>query len=264
MKTQDKEKLNKLGLEENDKNEITFSGPAKHVYNTWQKILLDIFKEEDTVVQNNPLTIKQEILDVSKYSNHFPNQLVKLKDEEYITPASCLHVYSKIDKSMSDNHESYFVNGKCARSENGNLTFPFRLSLFTMSEFVVIGDEKIVREKYDLSVKKVEDLFLKYKIKGEYRFATDAFFLAESEGARLMQKLKGLKKEFTGTTNGYDIALSSLNYHEDYFGNNFSITRDNKPAFSMCIAFGIERLTAYSLLIWGDNKNEWPFEFKYE
>jgi hypothetical protein len=162
-----------------------------------------------------------------------------------------------------DQAKTYLVRGICARFEEGKWEAPFILPFFTMLEYVVIGSETEAKEQYDRALFIVEKLFAEFNIKGNYEFATDAFFLAGNKGAKLIQKLKGLKKEYVGVINSHSVALASLNYHEDYFSKIFSITRDGLPAFSTCIAFGIDRLVAYSILTWGEEKN-WPIEFQHE
>ena len=55
----------------------------------------------------------------------------------------------------------------------------------------------------------------------------------------------------------------SINKHERYFSDRFGILLDSKEkAESMCIAFGLERLVAMSLLKWGTNRNKWAKELE--
>ena len=98
-------------------------------------------------------------------------------------------------------------------------------------------------------------MFADIKMAGSFKVATDAFFLSSDRGARLVQKLKGLKREFTVTVDTTPVALASVNLHEDYFGRRFEITDGaGQTAWSCCAAFGIERLTAYGLLTWGGER----------
>jgi len=72
---------------------------------------------------------------------------------------------------------------------------------------------------------------------------------------------EGLKREFTSRLDGHDIALASINRHEDFFASAFRITLANGgPAHSFCVAFGLERLTAAGLLTWGPDQAQWPKE----
>jgi seryl-tRNA synthetase len=71
--------------------------------------------------------------------------------------------------------------------------------------------------------------------------ATDPFF--DPNGARtLMQKLFPVKEEFLF---GGDLAIASVNFHRNFFGEKCRIgLPDGSPAFTGCVAFGIERWLA--------------------
>ncbi len=268
MHSEIKTQLEKLGFETTAQGEVSLSGSAKKAHDRWCQLLTEMFTEKNTIIYSNPLMIDEQTLHTSKYSEHFPHQLVNAvsKNGDQIaccTPASCLHIYPRLQGSNIDEMKTYLVRGICARFEEGKWETPFRLPFFNMLEYVAIGKEAEVKEQYDRALKTIEKLFTDLNIKGKYEFATDAFFLAGNEGAKLIQELKGLKREYIGIVGNNPVALASLNYHEDYFSKNFSITRDNLPAFSICIAFGIERLTAYSLLTWGEEK-DWPKKFQHE
>lgn len=260
--------LEKLGFETTAQGDVSLSGSAKKVHDRWCQLITETFVEKNTLICSNPLTIAKRTLDTSKYSAHFPHQLVNAVSKKgdivaCCTPASCLHIYPRLQGQDIDQLKTYLVKGTCARFEEGKWESPFKLPFFTMLEYVVVGSEAEVKEQHDRALVMVEKLFTKLSVKGKYEFATDAFFLGENEGAKLIQKMKGLKREYVGVVENNSVALASLNYHEDYFSKKFSITRDNLPAFSTCVAFGIERLTAYSLLTWGEEKN-WPKEFLHE
>jgi hypothetical protein len=103
--------------------------------------------------------------------------------------------------------------------------------------------------------KSLEQEFDSLRIAGKFTIATDAFFLEKSEGARILQKMKQLKLEFQLPINQEHVALASINNHEEYFTARFGIKLSRgRAASSFCVAFGLERLVAASLLVW--NKNE--------
>ncbi len=54
--------------------------------------------------------------------------------------------------------------------------------------------------------------------------------------------------------------MASINRHETYFGKKFAISAKDEIAETCCIAFGLERLTAYGLLNWGLKETDWPDE----
>ena len=120
-----------------------------------------------------------------------------------------------------------------------------------MLEFVMFGKEECLSVPRMKIKKRIEKEFTRHNICGEFSLATDAFFLGESEGARVMQKLKGLKEEFQLPFDTERIAIASINNHETYFAERFGIrTAPKQTASSFCVAFGLERLVAASILTW--------------
>ena len=69
--------------------------------------------------------------------------------------------------------------------------------------------------------------------------ATDPFFDASSSVATL-SRLLPTKREIM--FDGH--AVSSLNYHRNYFGEKFDIRLDGQPVHTSCVAFGMERWIA--------------------
>ena len=213
-----------------------------------------------------PLFISKSVLTKSKYLTHFPHQLFSVSDKlatstEFVTPAACLHIYPTLQgKNITE--VSAMCIAHCARKEGGKYILPYRLPDFHMTELVTIGNKEIVVEKREKVKNKIQRLFTNFDYNGAFERATDAFFLGDDEGAKMIQKLKGLKEEFIVQNGSSKVALLSINYHEDFFGKCFRIKTDDSFSNSFCIAFGLERLTSYSLKIWGENKKNWPHAFK--
>jgi hypothetical protein len=213
-----------------------------------------------------PLFISEDILRTSKYFNHFPQQLYPLQDRpklssQFITPATCLHVYPTL-KNKQVKRFAALGTAHCARYENGKWELPYRLQDFHMTELVVVGGEKLVNNERKEVKKIVEKIFADLRLNGVFNKATDAFFLEQSKGAKVIQQLKGLKQEFIVKDGKTIIALASINNHEDFFGKCFNIKSGKVFASSFCVAFGIERLTTFSLKAWGKNPQNWPNFFK--
>ena len=59
-------------------------------------------------------------------------------------------------------------------------------------------------------------------------------------------------------TYGGDLAIASLNRHHDHFGTAFAITRDGAPAYSACLAFGLERWLFAITHRYGTDPRSWP------
>ena len=54
------------------------------------------------------------------------------------------------------------------------------------------------------------------------------------------------------------LAIGSVNFHRNYFGEAFGITRDGQEAYSGCVAFGVERWLYAWLAHFGTDEAGWP------
>ena len=209
-----------------------------------------------------PLLISDDILTEFKYLAHFPQQVFSIKGRQKdpgqsITPAACLHVYPRLRGQQVQN-SSTFILAHCARYENGVWEPPYRLPDFHMAELVVIGEDEFVRTRKQEIKELIERTFAALGLSGGFHNATDAFFLGQNEGAKMIQQLKGLKQEYRVTDGGELVAVASINDHEDFFGNCFKIRSADSFAYSFCAAFGLERLAAYTSKLWGRDRKKWP------
>jgi seryl-tRNA synthetase len=212
-----------------------------------------------------PSIIAAPVLERAGFVENFPQQIMRFESHgrnvpHFLSPAACFHVYPRLQGAvLGQDLLTTRVACHCARYEEGVWNPPFRLSAFNMLEFVHIGSREAVVSRRDQVVREIEDLFHMIGIPGQFEVATDAFFLSKTRGARLIQKLKGLKREFRVNVDGEPVAVASVNLHEDYFGSRFEIgDRRKEPAWSFCAAFGIERLVACGLMQWGASPVTWP------
>src|SRR5438552_15022721 len=112
-----------------------------------------------------------------------------------------------------------------------------------MAELVVIGTEGEVGELYGEMRSLAPAMLGGLGFDVEARAATDAFFMGSGDGAgaRVIQKLKELKEEYTVRLGGEEVALASLNRHETYFTRRFDIgAPGGPPPHSFCLAFGLQ------------------------
>jgi hypothetical protein len=262
MNKQAQIELQKMGLSSGDHGSVSMSGAARELFEHWITFLSSLLRPyyEDSILASS--SISKGVLKRSKYLEHFPHQLFDAGKDNFLTPAACLHFYqSLVDKSLYHDVSALLL-AQCSRTENQKWNFPFRLSHFHMMELVVVGHEKTVDKKRQEVQSLLLSTFHRLGLKGGFETATDAFFLGDEEGAKIIQKMKGLKQEFRAIVGKDSIALASVNNHESYFGRCFAIKSGKEPASSFCAAFGIERLTAYGLLKWGADKRNWPKELR--
>jgi len=261
------ERLAEAGYASGEGGAVLLSGPAAELFKRWQHFLAHrLASLTDTTVET-PVFIDRQVLTTSKYVAHFPQQVfvgrgyrAPRSRPRFLAPAACLHWYGSLEgTAIANDHLSAFVVGPCARFEDGRAAFPYRLAAFHMAELVVLGAASALEEEASAIEAMLIESFRGLGIGGGFRAATDAFFLPSSRGARLMQQLKELKREFVSSLDGHDIALASINRHEDFFARAFRIRlASGAPAHSFCVAFGLERLTAAGLLTWGPDPAQWP------
>lgn len=256
----------------NDAQEASLSGNAALLFEAWKNKLINEFNVYDPQYVRAPLFISESALRSAGYLAHFPEQLYTAKPlrsritgekKQYLSPAACLHVFPQLFKTTLKHPRSSLVLARAMRYENAQHKFPFRTSGFHMLEFVMFGD-RVELETVRLAIRKMLERELSsLKIPGKFTVATDAFFLEKSEGARILQKMKQLKLEFQLPVGKELIALMSINNHEEYFTDRFDIRLSKgHAASSFCVAFGLERLVAASLLLW-DKKKINTFIHKY-
>ena len=260
------ERLTAAGYTSGESGAVLLCGAAAELFKRWRPFLAHrLASLTDTTVET-PMFIDRQVLTTSKYLAHFPQQVfvgrgyrAPRSRPRFLAPAACLHWYGSLEgTAVANDHLSAFVVGPCARVEGGRAAFPYRLAAFHMAELVVLGAAGGEEEASAIEAMLAES-FRGLGIGGGFRAATDAFFLPSSRGARLMQQLKELKREFVSSLDGHDIALASINRHEDFFTRAFRIRlASGAPAQSFCVAFGLERLTAAGLLTWGPDPAQWP------
>jgi seryl-tRNA synthetase len=248
---------------------IRLSGLALELYNALVERISKILKPYYQETLHAPSIIKKGILEKAGYLDNFPQQLIKFNDELknirdcYLTPAACFHVYQLLDDVSLSNEKGFLVLSQCGRYENGKWESPFRLSSFTMLEVVVFGSKTHIEKIRKEALLLLKEFFIKIDLEGDFFTATDAFYLNNNSGAKVIQKIKELKKEYRVKFDQNDVALMSINKHEKYFSDRFNILLNSKEsAESMCIAFGLERLVAIGLIKWGADKTRWAKELR--
>ena len=110
-----------------------------------------------------------------------------------------------------------------------------------MREIVLLGPARWVLETADVIAHAIESLARELRLDGEWRVATDPFFLPAARGKAALQRLTAAKHEYQlrGDT---ALAIASVNRHGTFFGSRFEITAaDGEPIHSACIAVGLDR-----------------------
>jgi seryl-tRNA synthetase len=190
------------------------------------------------------------------------------RNDMALAPAVCYHAYPEYEsKTLGENPIILTALGRCYRHEGGNHVPLERLWEFNMREVIVLGTREQVEATRQQLVRHVADLVNTLDLDASIEVAADPFFTSADEGRRLMQQAGALKHELQLTLepSGRAIAAASFNHHLDYFGSRFGIEMPNgSPAYSGCVAFGLERwvLAIFSQLSvdeirWPASAREW-------
>ena len=154
--------------------------------------------------------------------------------------AACYSAYLDLAGSTMDGSVTVTTVAGCFRRER-HYDGLRRLYGFSMREIVRIGPREAVLEFLAAFRDRVRSYLDAVGLPYELAAATDPFF--DPSGARsLMQRLFPVKEEFVY---GGSLAIASVNFHRNFFGERCGITLpDGSPAFTGCVAFGLERWLA--------------------
>lgn len=171
-----------------------------------------------------------------------------------LTPAACYHFYRHFEGAALD-HPLYLTTvATCHRCEEKYEPLQRQWN-FNMREIVCIGSAETVKDflrDYEI---KVKELTSAIGIIIAWKDATDPFFRPTQNPKHLAQRIDPVKKEMIFEDH---LALGSLNFHRNYFGEAFKINFNGELAFSGCVAFGIERWMHAILKTYGPDAKNWP------
>jgi len=160
-----------------------------------------------------------------------------------LPPAVCYHVYAALAGRRLDAPIHVTAQGCCWRHEGPRFAPLERCWAFTMRELVCIGTEEDCLRFAGESAEIVRALAEELEVPFTIEVAEDPFFAPTSRGRALLQRVKALKHELRlAVDSDRTIAAASINVHERFFGDAFDIrASDGQPAFTACLAFGLER-----------------------
>jgi seryl-tRNA synthetase len=172
---------------------------------------------------------------ISRAERVFSAESVESDVKMALLPAACYKVYMTYGGMHLHEEQVVGCIARCFRNEDKALD-DYRAINFTMKEVVYLGSADNAKRHLEIGLNNIATLLKKLKIPFTSEVATDPFFDADS-GVAVLSKLMPTKREimFEGH------AVSSLNYHRNYFGEKFSIMLDGEPVNTSCVAFGIER-----------------------
>lgn len=176
----------------------------------------------------------------------------KIKD--VLTPAACYHLYVHFQGQKLQAPLYLTTRNTCFRRETHYLPLQRQWS-FGMREIVCLGTMDEVKSFLDDYRRRLGSVFEQLEMPIDWQVATDPFFSPQTSAKYLMQKLEPVKNEMV--FDGH-LAIGSINFHRNYFGEAFEIQRWGEDAFSGCVAFGLERWVHAFLNQYGLDEKGWP------
>jgi seryl-tRNA synthetase len=173
---------------------------------------------------------------------------------DVLTPAACYHIYIHEQNQSFDRARYYTTKNTCFRREQYYEALRRQWG-FTMREIVCVGSLDEVKAFLGACREQVEGLLEAVGLPVEWTVATDPFFQPSKNAKYIAQRVNPTKTEavFRG-----DLAIASVNLHQDHFGHTFGITRGGTPSFSGCVAFGLERWLHAVVAQHGVDAARWP------
>ena len=173
---------------------------------------------------------------------------------EVLTPAACYHLYLHHRGETLEAARHLTTRNTCFRRETYYEPLRRQWS-FRMREIVCMGTRAEVTDFLARTREAVSVLLRKLDLPVRWEVATDPFFKPMRNPKYLAQRLQPTKHEaqFEG-----NLAIASVNLHEDHFGAAFNITRGSRPAVSGCVAFGVERWVYAVTRRHGPDPGNWP------
>jgi len=155
----------------------------------------------------------------------------------------------------------YTTAGRVFRNEAAPDSGLDRLTSFRVRDLMAVGSEEFVREAHAQMLADAARFLARLDLTAAIETAGDPFFANDSVLKNAFQASAQLKYELKATVphTGRDLAIGSVNLHQDSFGRSLGIRlADGSPAWSACVGVGFER-TAYAICCQhGPDPAGWP------
>lgn len=179
--------------------------------------------------------------------------------EVMLIPAACYPLYPTATGTLPEGGRIVDLKSFVFRHEPSD--DPARMQIFRQREYVRLGTAEQALGHRDEWLERGKAMLESVGLPVEKVVANDPFF---GRGGRLMkatQREQVLKYELVVPICSVEkpTAITSCNYHLDYFGLAFDIlTPDGQPAHTACIGFGLERIALALFKTHGLDPDAWP------
>jgi len=179
--------------------------------------------------------------------------------EVMLIPAACYPLYPTATGTLSEQGRIVDLKSYVFRHEPSD--DPARMQIFRQREFVRLGTAEQALEHRDAWLQRAKMMLESVGLPVEAVIANDPFFGRGGRLAKATQREQVLKFELVVPICSTEkpTAITSCNYHLDYFGHAFQIKGpDGRDAHTACIGFGLERIALALFKTHGLNLASWP------
>lgn len=176
-----------------------------------------------------------------------------------LIPAACYPLYPSATGTVPAEGRTVDLISWVFRHEPSD--DPARMQIFRQREYVRIGTAEQALTHRDAWLARGKAMLEAVGLPVEAVVANDPFFGRGGRLAKATQREQVLKYELVVPICSTErpTAITSCNYHLDYFGHAFDIhTTDGKPAHTACIGFGLERIALALFKTHGLDVGAWP------
>jgi tRNA synthetase class II core domain (G, H, P, S and T) len=279
------DRLGEVGLTWHDSGQVSLQGPLLALLRDCDRAFLAFAAAWGAVDEVHPALIPAAALDRVGYLDSFPHlanfavaldagdanleafragepvdpdgqvRLTRLAPvRELLTPAACYHLYPQHEGEELGPVRYLTTRNTCFRRETHYQPLRRQRS-FQMRELVCLGAREQVVAFLDRARTLTDRLLRALGLPVTWEIAHDPFFRPAENPQRLFQQVHATKQE---AVYGGDLAVASVNLHEDHFGAAFSITSTGATASSGCVAFGLERWLFALTDRYGPHPASWP------
>lgn len=277
--------LDMKGVHWNENGQVSLSDAPLRLYQKLDRLFLSWAKEMNAREYSFPLLISAHELQKLDYYKSFPHLVtfpVALKNDsenlkrytegerisesgeivltetqaikEVLTPAACYHFYIQFQGQKFSSPQ--FLTTRCTCNRRESFYEPLRRQWnFSMREIVAIGDDMQVKDFLSQWKEKISKWIRTIQIEAKWMDATDPFFNPLENPKFIWQKIEPIKQELTF---GGDLAIASINFHKEFFGQTFQLSTASGVASSGCVAFGLERWIFAFIQTYGFDESKWP------
>lgn len=168
----------------------------------------------------------------------------RLHPADHVIPsAACYGIYIQYADGVLAEPGLRTTRVACARAEDHYERLE-RLRAYYVREYVYLGTADGAKSFIDDVLAWLRRLIETARLRASIETATDSFFQQDSAKA-LLERLSKAKREVVYRR---DLAVSSVNYHRNFFGESFGIRLPSgEPVHTACFGAGLERWAAMFL-----------------